>query len=129
MYFPEVIFDDFLEPSFWGPRWRFGAHGDQKVSRKEPKGSQKRENSDSAEPWFLDDPIVVLLHYRVPGGSGGALFAHFFWDLSREGVWRGTFQDLFGFGAIWTSIGGPFGVDFLSFSGSQNLCDFRLLLG
>ena len=28
VYFPEVMFDDFLEPSFWGPRWRFGAHGD-----------------------------------------------------------------------------------------------------
>ena len=37
VYFPEVIFDDLLEPSFWGPRWRFGAHGDQKVFQKGAK--------------------------------------------------------------------------------------------
>ena len=77
-----------------------------------PKGSKKQENRDSAEPWFLDDPIVVLLHSRVPGGSGGALFARFFWYLSREGVWRGTFQDLLGFGgdlgSHWGGISIPF---------------------
>ena len=41
VYFPEVIFNDFLEPSFGGPRWRFGAHGDQKVTQKETKRQSK----------------------------------------------------------------------------------------
>ena len=89
VYFPEVIFNDFLEPSFGGPRWRVGAHGDQKVTQKKPKGCQKQENLDSAEPWFLDDPTVVLLHSRVPGGSGGALFACFLLGpLSGRGLER-----------------------------------------
>ena len=41
VYFPEVIFDDFLEPTFWGPRWRFGVHVDQKVAQKGAKSQQK----------------------------------------------------------------------------------------
>ena len=41
VYFPEVIFNDFLESSFGGPRWRFGAHGDQKVTQKETKRQSK----------------------------------------------------------------------------------------
>ena len=62
---------------------------------------------------------MVLLHYRVPGGSGSVLFGVFFPDLSREGVWRGILGDFWDFGknlgrfeAILGALGGPCRVNF-----------------
>ena len=72
---------------------------------------------------------VVLLYFRVQGGSRCVLFARFFLDLSREGVWRGTFEDFLNFRPIWGAIGESFGFHFPYFSGSHNLCDFRSILG
>ena len=93
-----IIFSMF----FWNPLFRglggiLGPTVTKTAPKREPKGSQKREKSDSAEPRFLEDPTMVLLDFRVPGGSGCTLFARFFLGLSREGVWRGTFEDFLEF--------------------------------
>ena len=73
--------------------------------------------------------MVVLLHLRVPGGSGGVLFAPFFQDLSREGVRRGIFGDFLEFGGNLGSRWGPFGLHFRSFFRVSELIEFWVDFG
>ena len=77
--------------------------------------------------------MTLLWFSYIIGSRGGGPEAHFLLAFFGTSLGRGSGEALsrifWDLGAIWGSIGEPFGLHFLFFSGFQNLCDFRLLLG
>ena len=91
---------------FWKPL--FGGLGGvlvptvtKKYPKRKPKGMQKRENSDSAEPWFLDDPTVVLLHSRVLGSPEAHFLLAFFGTSLGKGSGEALFRIFRDFWHLW----------------------------
>ena len=74
---------------------------------------------------------MTLLWFCDIIGSRGGPEAHFllvfFWTSLGRGSGEALSRIFLDLGAIWGFIGEPFGLHFIFFSGSHNLCDFRLI--